>query len=57
MKNSIHYSKQSGFQKGYSTEHAVIQLVDQINKNFENNEFVIGVFLDLLKAFDNFCWF
>ena len=57
MKNSILYSKQSGFQKGYSTEHAVIQLVDQINKNFESNEFVIGVFLDLLKAFDNFCWF
>ena len=53
MKNNILYSKQFGFQEGHSTEHAIIQLIDQINSNFENNEFTIGVFIDdLSKAFD-----
>ena len=52
MKNNILYSKQFGFQKGHSMEHATIQLIDQINTNFENNEFTIGVFIDLSKAFD-----
>ena len=27
-------------------------MTDQINNNFENNEFTIGVFIDLSKAFD-----
>ena len=40
------------FQKGHSTDHAIIQLIDQINNNFENTEFTIGVFIDLSKAFD-----
>ena len=53
MKNNILYSKQFGFQKGHSTEHAIIQLIDQISNNFENNEFTIGVFIDLSKAFDS----
>ena len=30
----------------------IIQLINQINYNFENIEFVIGVFIDLSKAFD-----
>ena len=46
MKNNILYSKQFGFQKGHSRYHAVIHLIDQINNNFENNEFAIGVFID-----------
>ena len=29
--NEILYKKQFGFQKGHSTEHAIIQLIDQIN--------------------------
>ena len=33
-------------------DYAIIQLIDQINNNFENNEFTIGVFIDLSKAFD-----
>ena len=53
MKNNILYSKQYGFQKGHSVKHAIIQLIDQISNNFENNEFTIGVFIDLPKAFDS----
>ena len=52
MKNNILYSEQFGFQKGHSTEHAIVQLIDQININFENNDRTIGVFTDLSKAFD-----
>ena len=33
------YSKQFGFQRGHSTEHAIMQLIDQINSNFEKNHF------------------
>ena len=52
IKNNILYSKQFEFQKGHSTEYAIIQLINQINNNFENNEFTIDVFIDLSKAFD-----
>ena len=52
IKNNILYSKQFEFQKGHSMEYTIIQLIDQIN-NFENNEFTIGVFIDLSKAFDS----
>ena len=46
------YSKQFGFQRGHSTEHAMMQLIDQINSSFEKNHFTLGVFIDLSKAFD-----
>ena len=46
------YSKQFGFQTGLSTEHAIVQLVDQIYKSFEKDHYTLGVFIDLSKAFD-----
>ena len=49
---NILYDKQFGFQTGHSTEHAIAQLVDQIYKAFEKNEYTLGVFIDLSKAFD-----
>ena len=49
--NQMLYSKQYGFQRGHSTEHAIIQLTDQINSSFEKNHFIWGVFIDLSKAF------
>ena len=52
IKNNILYSKQFGFQKGHSTEHAIIQLIDQINNNSENQKLTISVFIDLSKASD-----
>ena len=50
--SKILYPKQCGFQKGRSTDHVLLQLVDQIYESFEQNEYVIGVFIDLSKAFD-----
>ena len=50
--NHMLYPKQFGFQKSHSTEHAIIQLIDQINSSFEKNNFTLGVFIDLSKAFD-----
>ena len=47
----ILYPKQFGFQKSHSTDHALLQLVDQIYKSFGRNEYTILVFIDLSKAF------
>ena len=51
-KNNLLYCKQFRFQKGHSPEHAILQLVEQINLSFEKKEFTPGVFVDLYKAFD-----
>ena len=37
---------------GHSTEHAIVQLFDQILESFEHNKYTLGVFIDLSKAFD-----
>ena len=50
--NNILYKKQFGFQTGHSTEQSIIQLVDQINSNFEKDQYTLGVLIDLSKAFD-----
>ena len=50
--NNILHNKQFGFKKKHSTEHGILQLVDQVNNSFEKNQFTLGVFIDLSKAFD-----
>ena len=50
--NNLLYCKQFGFQKGHSPEHAILQLVEQINQSSEKNEFTLGVLVDLSKTFD-----
>ena len=46
------YKKQFGFQKNTSTEHAILQLIDDITKAFSDGKYTLGVFIDLSKAFD-----
>ena len=43
-KNYLLYKKQFAFLKGHSTDHAIVQLADQIHE--------LAVFIDLSKAFD-----
>ena len=50
--NEILNDKQFGFRAGHSTEHAILELIDQVSNAFDNNNFVLGVFIDLSKAFD-----
>ena len=50
--NNILYEKQFGFQGGYSTSDAIVQSVDKIFDSFEKQQFTLGVFIDLSKAFD-----
>jgi hypothetical protein len=51
-KHDILSKNQYGFRKNVSTSMALIDLVDQISKSIEKNEFTVGIFLDLAKAFD-----
>ena len=44
--------EQFGFRKGHSTAHALHQSVDSINKSLDNGRHVLGIFIDLSKAFD-----
>ena len=43
---------QYGFRQHHSTYMATLELVNHIYQHFENNEFTIGIFIDLKKAFD-----
>ena len=52
VENKLLFPKQFGFQINSSTEHAILELVRNITKSFEKNEYVLGVFIDLKKAFD-----
>ena len=51
-KQNITYDKQFGFQTGHSTDHAIAQLVHQIYKAFEKNEYTLGVFIEFSIVFD-----
>ena len=44
--------EQFGFRKGHSTSHALHKSVDSISKCLENGRHVLGIFIDLSKAFD-----
>ena len=51
-KHSILYEQQYGFRQNYSTELAHIELSDRIAQAIDKKEFMIGIFVDLSKAFD-----
>jgi len=50
--NNILYEYQFGFRKKYSTTLALIDVIDNIYCNLDNDDTVVGIFLDLQKAFD-----
>ena len=46
------YDKQFGFRKNHCTAHAVNYSINKITSNLEKKNHVIGIFIDLSKAFD-----
>ena len=51
-KYELLYSSQYGFRKGHSTQHAILDIVNDIETNMNQWLLSCGVFLDLKKAFD-----
>jgi hypothetical protein len=50
--NNLIYEHQYGFQRGLSTEHNLTHVINYICNAINDNNFCVGVFLDLRKAFD-----
>ena len=46
------YDLQFGFRKKYSTNHALLSIIEGIRQSLDNKTFSCGVFIDLEKAFD-----
>jgi Skp family chaperone for outer membrane proteins len=51
--NKILYKYQFGFRKGRSTDLALHAMVDKYYEAIERNEFMVGTFIDLSRAFDS----
>lgn len=51
-KFDILFTSQHGFQSGHSTFMPLLSMQDKISAAMDKNEFSIGIFLDLAKAFD-----
>ena len=50
--NNLFFQKQFGFREGHSTNHADIQLINNNCDLFNQNKYILGVFIELSKAFD-----
>ena len=48
----ILFNKQFEFRAGHSTEHALLELIDQICDSFNDKNYFLGIFIDLSKAFN-----
>ena len=51
-KHKLLHSSQYGFRKAHSTQHAILDIVEAIQRNMDKHLFSCGVFIDLKKAFD-----
>ena len=52
VSKNILYENQYGFRSHHSTSHAINYSIDKIIFNIENKNHVLGIFIDLSKAFD-----
>ena len=50
--SNVFYKFQFGFRKKYSTNHALLSIVEEIRETLDDKTFACGVFIDLEKAFD-----
>jgi len=50
--NRIISPTQYGFQKGLSTEHAILEFQNHLTSHLSDNKWCLGIFIDLSKAFD-----
>ena len=55
VSKNVLYEKQFGFRKNHSTSHAINYSVNYVATKIEEKKHVIGLFLDLSKAFDTIC--
>ena len=51
-KHNCIYDLQFGFPNGHSTNHALLDLTEDIRKAIDSNQFAVGIFIDLQMAFD-----
>lgn len=54
-KNNLFSNCQHGFRPGRSTESAIFQFTNNVYKYLEKKHYLVGIFLDLSKAFDSLC--
>ena len=52
VSKGILHDKQFGFRKYHSTSHALNYPIDKIKQSIEKCDHVLGIFIDLSKAFD-----
>ena len=52
MRKDIYYYKQFGFRKDFSTNHAILNLLEIIQKALDDGPIACGIFIDLEKVFD-----
>ena len=51
-KEKIFYDKRLGFREKHATNHAVLSIVDRIQRAIDEQDFSCGIFLDFSKAFE-----
>ena len=51
-KHNILFNYQFGFRKGYSTEYAILETIENLKTAIDENRITCGIFLDFSKAFD-----
>ena len=50
--NNLHTPEQFGYKKGHSTEHVVLEIVDEVLVGFDKCTATLVILLDLSAAFD-----